>query len=257
MNLYEKQIEKELLRWHKDIVKSAGLLERATGGVQKKTQQLMPRKIQNAITAAVEKMTHTMMFGSGLLTIREDTAGLSLAERDYLVLQCFQGYMKTAVAQGIGFGAGGVLLGLADLPVLMSIKVKFLFDCAKLYGFDPEEQGERLYLLHIFQLAFSSREHRLEVFRTLEGWDAQPPAGEAATDLTGEHAVDWERFQVEYRDYLDLAKLLQLLPVVGSVAGGTANHKLMHRLRENVMNCYRMRITGRRFPAGEQKGAAR
>jgi hypothetical protein len=52
---------------------------------------------------------------------------------------------------------------------------------------------------------------------------------------------------MEYRDYLDIAKMLQLLPVVGSIAGGTANHKLMNRLKVNVMNCYRMRIIGKKW----------
>lgn len=235
-NLYQKQIDKELARWQKDIVRDARFLERATDSVQKTTRKLIPPQMQGVITAAVEKMTKTILYGSGLLTIQEDTTGMSLAERDYLALQCFQRYRKTAVAQGIGFGAGGVLLGLADLPVLMSIKVKFLFDCAKLYGFDPEDWNERLYLLNIFQLAFSSREYRLEIFRGLQDWDHSV-----------HQPVDWEKFQMEYRDYLDIAKLLQLLPLVGSVAGGTANHRLMQRLRENAMNCYRMRILGKTF----------
>ncbi|WP_342756603.1 EcsC family protein [Kineothrix sedimenti] len=231
MNLYEKHVEKELNRWHDDIIKSAGLFERTSKGIQKQTQKLVPKKMQNTITATVEKMVQTILFGSDLLTIKEDASGLSLAEQDFLVQEQFQIYMKTAVTQGIGFGAGGILLGLADLPVLMGIKIKFMFDGAKLYGYDTDQQSERLFLLYVFQLAFSSREHRLDVFRILQDWDERdhPP-------------VDWEKFQMEYRDYLDIAKLLQLMPVVGSVAGGTANYKLMNRLKENVMNCYRMRI---------------
>ena len=47
---------------------------------------------------------------------------------------------------------------------------------------------------------------------------------------------------MEYRDYLDIAKLLQLLPVVGAPVGAVANHQLMKRLRDNTMNAYRMRI---------------
>jgi hypothetical protein len=35
---------------------------------------------------------------------------------------------------------------------------------------------------------------------------------------------------------------MQLLPVVGSVAGATANHSLMKKLKTTAMNCYRMRI---------------
>lgn len=170
------------------------------------------------------------------MTIREDTGGLSLGERDFLVQERFQIYKKAAVAQGVGLGAGGVLLGLADLPTLMSIKIKFLFDTAKLYGYDTEDKNERLFMLQIFQLAFSGREHRLNTFHTLENWD----------DI--DHSqLDWEKFQMEYRDYIDIAKLLQLLPLVGSVAGGTSNYKLINRLRFNAMNCYRMRILGRKW----------
>ena len=237
MNLYERQIERELRQWHDDIVKSAGFIERASAGIQKKAQQMMPRKAQDAITAAVGGMVRTMLQGAELLSIREDTEGLGLAEREYLVLRSFQGYRAAATAQGVGFGMGGILLGMADLPVLMSIKIKFMFDAAKLYGYNPEDPDERLYLLYVFQLAFSSREHRLSIFRRLERWDDEPHP-----------AMDWERFQVEYRDYLDIAKMLQLLPVVGGVVGGTTNHKLMNRLRENLMNCYRIRILKRHFP---------
>ena len=238
MNTYEKQVDKELKRWYAGIVKSAGLIERTTGGIQKKMQNIVPQKLQNAITIAIEAITKAVMSGSGFLTnlSNADTSGLSLAERDYIAMHHFKAYDKTATIQGIGFGMGGILLGLADFPVFMSIKFKFIFDAAKIYGFDPEDPSERLFILHVFQLAFSGKEHRLNIFRKLESWDENP-----------HNTVDWEKFQIEYRDYIDIAKLLQLMPVIGAAAGGAANHKLMRRLRENVMNCYRMRILGRRF----------
>ena len=56
---------------------------------------------------------------------------------------------------------------------------------------------------------------------------------------------------MEYRDYLDTAKLLQLLPVVGAPVGAVANHQLMKRLRDNTMNAYRMRILNKRWDGGE------
>ncbi len=61
---------------------------------------------------------------------------------------------KIAAAEGAGTGAGGILLGLADFPLLLTIKIKFLFDAATLYGFDTSKQEERLFILHVFQLAF-------------------------------------------------------------------------------------------------------
>jgi hypothetical protein len=50
-----------------------------------------------------------------------------------------------------------------------------------------------------------------------------------------------EKFQQEGRDYLDLAKLVQLVPVIGAVGGAYVNHRLTHKLGNFAMNAYRMR----------------
>jgi len=44
-------------------------------------------------------------------------------------------------------------------------------------------------------------------------------------------------FQQEYRDYLDLAKLLQFIPIIGAAFGAYANYKLLDELGETAMNC--------------------
>jgi len=59
-------------------------------------------------------------------------------------------------------------LGLADFPILLGIKVKMLFEIAALYGYDVKDYKERLYLLYIFQLAFSSQQRRNEVYKIIE-----------------------------------------------------------------------------------------
>ncbi len=82
-------------------------------------------------------------------------------------------YKKIAAAEGAGTGAGGILLGLADFPLLLTIKIKFLFDAATLYGFDTSKQEERLFILHVFQLAFSSDDHRKEIWKAIETWDTE------------------------------------------------------------------------------------
>ncbi|MFP3155236.1 EcsC family protein [Lachnospiraceae bacterium ZAX-1] len=230
MNLYEKCVQDELAKWRNEIYKSDNLVERTSKAIQKKTSRLIPQKVQNMLTQTIEKLVETVIFGSGLLTVYEDTHDLSLAERDFLVLRQFKAYKKAAIAGGFGIGMGGILVGLADLPVLISIKIKFLFDCAKLYGYDTDLKSERMFILYIFQLAFSSRAHRVDSYKVIENWDGQPM-----------DEVNWERFQIEYRDYIDFAKLLQLVPVIGSAVGATANNSLMKRLLVNAMNAYRMR----------------
>ncbi|MCL2197431.1 MAG: EcsC family protein [Defluviitaleaceae bacterium] len=229
-NLYLKTIKKELTAWEKKMQKKPSLTNRASKAIQEKIQNLVPDKVQNLITAAVKTMIETVISGSGLITKTEQTLKPSLAESDFLVTQAFSVYHKTAVAQGIGFGLGGVLINLADLPALLLVKTKFLFDCAKLYGFDISDDKERMFMLYVFQLAYCCDRRRLEIFPIIKNWDTESAE------------IEWEKLQTEYRDYMDIAKLLQLLPVVGAVAGGAANHRLMNKLKVTAMNCYRMRV---------------
>ena len=231
-NLYYTTIKKELTAWEKKMTKKPSLRNRASKAVQGKLQKLVPNKVQSLITSAVKGMIETVIAGSCLLTKTTRAENPSLSESDYLVTQAFASYHRLAVAQGIGFGLGGVLINLADLPALLAVKTKFLFDCAKLYGFDVNDERERMFMLYVFQLAYCSDKRRLEIFPIIKNWKT------AGAD------VDWQQLQLEYRDYMDIAKLLQLLPIVGAVAGGAANHSLMSKLKVTAMNCYRMRVLG-------------
>ena len=55
------------------------------------------------------------------------------------------------------------------------------------------------------------------------------------------HQFDWRSFQQEYRDYIDLAKMAQLIPVIGAVVGVVVNYRLLNKLGETAMNAYRLR----------------
>ena len=134
-------------------------------------------------------------------------------------------------------GAGGILLGLADFPILIGIKIKLLFDIASLYGFDVADYKERVYILHIFELAFSSHEHRRNVYLKMTNWN------EKSKNLPADiNQFDWRSFQQEYRDYIDLAKMAQLIPVIGAPVGFVVNNRLIKKLGVTAMNAYRMRL---------------
>ncbi|MDB4923523.1 MAG: ecsC [Mucilaginibacter sp.] len=157
--------------------------------------------------------------------------------RESYIKQQINFYQKTASAEGAVTGAGGILMGFADFPLLIVIKIKLLFNIASLYGFNVKDYKERLYLLYIFQLTYSSQQRRNEIYQLLNDWDVysrQLP--ESAAEF------DWRTFQQEYRDNIDLAKMAQLLPVIGAAVGAIANYKLIAQLGEAAMNCYRMRL---------------
>jgi hypothetical protein len=94
-----------------------------------------------------------------------------------------------------------------------------------------------LYILHLFQLAFSSQQQRREVFLHMQHWD------EKKKHLPDDaNTFDWRTFQQEYRDYIDLAKMAQLIPGIGAVVGLVVNYKLIKQLGYTAMNAYRMRL---------------
>ncbi|PEP54111.1 EcsC family protein [Bacillus pseudomycoides] len=235
MTEYEGKVIKELQQWKLTIMKSSSMMTRFSKKVQTKVQQLIPEKVQNVLTETIKKMVQGISAGSNFIKPKLKETDWSLERRDAEVLKKMDEYKKIAAAEGAGTGAGGILLGLADFPLLLSIKIKFLFDAATMYGFDTSKEEERLFILHVFQLAFSSDDHRKEIWKAIETWDTEK-----------ENHMDWEKFQQEYRDYIDLAKMLQLVPIIGAPVGAYANYQLLQRLGEVTMNCYRLRLLQRK-----------
>ena len=78
-------------------------------------------------------------------------------------------------------------------------------------------------------LAFSSARHRPEALSALEA------AGRGLHQPDRIQDFDWRKFQLEYRDYIDLAKLAQLIPVIGAPVGAVVNWRLTTRLATTGM----------------------
>lgn len=235
MTPYEKQAYHELEIWKLKIRKRPSLLNSAAKSLQNRINRIIPEKIHNAITLTIEKMVKAVLFGAKYTT-KEPKQHDSLQLREAFVKERIEFYRKTASAEGAVTGAGGILLGLADFPILIGIKMKMLFDIAAIYGYDVRNYKERLYILHIFQLAFSSQQGRNDVFRQMEDWESYQRSLPEDVD-----EFDWRTFQQEYRDYIDLAKMAQLIPVIGAAVGAIVNYKLINKLGETAVNCYRMR----------------
>jgi len=237
MTQYEKQVYIQLQFWQQKMQKKPSFTDRVSRKVQNKINGIIPEKIHNAITIAIEKMVKAVLFGAKFTTSDRLVKLASLQLREAYVKKQINVYQKTASVEGAITGAGGILMGLADFPILIGIKIKLLFEISALYGYDVKDYKERLFILYIFQLSFSSQENRNKVYKLIEGW--QGYSGSLPENV-GE--FDWRNFQQEYRDYIDLAKMAQLIPVIGAAVGAIANYKLIAQLGDTAMNCYRMRM---------------
>ena len=234
---YEEQVEQELAAWQQEMQKGPSLTNRVAKSLQDKINKLIPEKVHKVFTVTIENMVKAVLFGAKYTTSVTLPVDASLLLRESYIKQQIEIYQKTATVEGAVTGAGGILLGFADFPILIGIKMKLLFNIASLYGYDVKDYKERLYLLYIFQLAYSSQQRRNEIFHLMQNW------GNYSEQLPGNaEDFDWRIFQQEYRDYIDLAKMAQLLPVIGAAVGAIANYKLIAQLGQTAMNCFRMRI---------------
>ncbi|HEX2967864.1 MAG TPA: EcsC family protein [Bacteroidales bacterium] len=233
---YEKNIHAQMRRWQKQMVREPSLISRLSRKLQNRMNNLIPEKIHQVITTTLKQMIRAVLFGARY-TAAKPLPGRNIDAREAAIQQRIEFYRKTAAVEGGITGAGGIFTGLADFPILIAIKIKLLFDIASLYGFNIKDYRERLYILHIFELAFSGDENRKRVFLEIENWD------ERSRDLPEDiNQFDWRNFQQEYRDYIDLAKMAQLLPGIGAPVGVVVNNRLIKKLGITAMNSYRMRL---------------
>ncbi|MDP4163683.1 MAG: EcsC family protein [Bacillota bacterium] len=232
MNDYELKVFEEVEIWKVKITKRSGLVNRLSKKAQLKMNGLIPEKVHNAVTESIKAMVKATLFGAQITANKKHASGLTLSERDVLARRKADFYKKTAIIEGAGTGAGGFLVGMADFPLLLSIKIKALFEIATIYGYDTNDYSERMFILHVFMLAFSSDETRIQTLKTIENWEHKK-------DKLVE--MDWRKFQQEYRDYIDLAKILQMVPAIGAVVGAYANRNLLKHLGDTAINAYRLR----------------
>jgi hypothetical protein len=233
---YEEIAEEELQMWQRKMLRRPSLFSNVSKRIQTKINSWIPEKIHKAITVTIKQMIRGVLFGAKYTTAKP-LMNMSLLVRENMVRKKIETYKTTAAVEGGVTGACGILLGLVDFPVLIGIKIKLLFDIAGLYGFDINDYKERVYLLHIFELAFSSESHRRDVYLEMIDWEIK------SKDLPDDiNQFDWRNFQQEYRDYLDIAKMAQLIPVIGAPIGFVVNYRLVKKLGITAMNAYRMRL---------------
>ena len=202
---YEQQALREAERYLRSLDRKSSIINRTSKKVQTKINNKIPDKVHQVVTESIKRMIELALTSSQYIHPIDVDAAWKLEKREEMINERIRQYKRTAMIEGAGTGAGGIWLGLADFPLLLSIKMKLLFDIGQLYGFDVKNYQERMYLLHVFMLAFSSDNKR-------------------------------------YRDTIDFVKMMQLIPGFGALVGAVANRKLLDQLAETAMNAYRVRL---------------
>ncbi|WP_142247967.1 EcsC family protein [Alkalihalobacterium alkalinitrilicum] len=236
----DDRVKDELRSWQRKMEKRQSMTGRLAKRFQNKVNQMIPEKVHHIVTASIKKMVHATLIGSEYTTSVKLVKDKNFEQRERIVDEAINKYKRAAAVEGAGTGAGGILLGMADFPLLLGIKMKFLFETASCYGYDVNDFRERLFILYLFQLAFSSEEKKKEVYEIVSNWEKYVHT--IPTEQEYLENINWKEFQLEYRDHIDLVKMLQLIPGFGAIVGAAANYHFLDVLGETAKNGYRMRI---------------
>ena len=234
MNLYYRTVNDELDFWQL----SNSMIRR---GVTSAPNERVPKNVEDMIVSAVKELVQNVLSDSIYTPDFGDTSGLSLAERDYLVLRQYERYKNAVIKiSTIGddtiLGCQNYLLNLTDFPALLEIQKNFLFDCTELYGNDVNEQNERLFLLYIFLSAFTKNDYRAACYEVLIKWgERQCP------DVAPDEAAK------EYFFGMDLSNIPIAEPSDSEPSEVIINTGLwlMERLNKYAMNACRLRKIGK------------
>src|SRR3546814_7899569 len=93
----------------------------------------IPEKVHNVMTTSIREMTRGVFYGAGFLN-PSPLEQASLRVREHRVRGRIRFYRNAATAEGAVTGAGGILLGLADFPLWLALKMKLLFEIASQIG---------------------------------------------------------------------------------------------------------------------------
>ncbi|MBX4148268.1 EcsC family protein [Paenibacillus lautus] len=236
---YEHKVQREIADWEQKMFKPPGWLEKTSKTIGNRINHLIPPKVHSIITTTIRSIVRTALFGAEYTPSRPVQHTLELETADQEAKELFALYQKIAVAEGAGTGAGGIMFSMVDFPALIAIKMKFLFELAHVYGYDTNHFSERVFILKVFQMTFSGQENRARLLHSIKHWHMEKE--QWLSDAEYAQNMDWETFQIEYRDAMDFRKMLQMVPGIGAVAGAWANYTILEELRESAMNAYRLR----------------
>ena len=132
-NSYDAFASLELKAWQKKMLRRPSLLGSLSKRLQTQFNSWVPERVHRAITLAIKQMVRDGLLGSKYTTA-SPLPKADLLTSEEAVRKKIKPNRKTAAKEGGITGAGEILLGLADFPILLAIKIKLLFDMAVLYG---------------------------------------------------------------------------------------------------------------------------
>ncbi len=129
-----------------------------------------------------------------------------------------------------GFGMGFIGMGLPDIPLFVGTLLRTIYDIGLHYGYQYEEQEEKIYILRLIQTALSNEDEKHKHYSKLCNIRIEE------TTLNTEIITTSKVLS----DTLLVEKFVQGIPIIGCV-GGVVNYMVFNRVTKFAMIEYKIR----------------
>ncbi len=232
---YEDAARTEMKYWSLRMQKLPSVTERITQNVQRSIHQVLPERVHQIIAETMDEVAQKVLLGNSFI-ISNPQHFEDFKACEHKVLEQTMAYTSTGSMDAHDSKLNNIYTNAVDFPELLKIKVQLLFDVAALYGFDLNDYRERLFVLYIFQMAFSTKGMRSNAFDMLISFEkkkSQLPEQLENFDLSD--------FQKIFKENIDPTKMAQMTPYLGPAIGLVTNWRLVKKLSNTAIQAYRLR----------------
>ncbi|MGA8941779.1 MAG: EcsC family protein [Thermoactinomyces sp.] len=218
--------------------------------------KLIPKKVQEMLGKLLDELGSYIQTGGQYLINDQETlnrvskaagiknGSLSLEEVAHVPLSVLnkvaeetkEHHKQIATMQGATTGFGGIFTLAIDIPALVGISLRVLQEMALIYGYQPREKKERIFIVKCLQFASSDFVGKKTILEQLAETDSGKVQREAISEFQG-----WREVIINYGDNYGWKKLFQLVPVIGIVFGAIINRFTIEEVAEAGMMLYRKR----------------
>lgn len=166
----------------------------------------------------------------------QDVSSIPIANMRQITQKITDKRIKAAAIQGASTGFGGLFTLAIDIPALLGLSLKTLQEIAIIYGYDPNDKNERVFIIKCLQFTSSDIVGKEAILKELSTYYRKDRSSEAISQLQG-----WREVVYTYRDQFGWKKLFQMIPVAGLVFGAYTNRSMIKDISEVGDMLYRKR----------------
>jgi len=218
--------------------------------------RITPQMVHNKIGQALDEIGSYIQKGGSYLTSEKEVvkrftkrtdnphltvegiANLALSDMDEVSEGIVGMRKKVAMTQGATTGIGGFLTLSIDIPFILGISLKTLQEIAISYGYDPNDQQERIFIIKCLQFVSSDIVGKQAILQELSDFNKKDME---KREQTLSQLQGWREVMVSFRDNFGWKKLFQMIPIAGILFGSLINKSMISDIGETGRMLYRKR----------------